>query len=262
MVISDDCIVSLEHIWTQCGDHVVHQDINLCLKGGEILGIVGGSGSGKTMLLREMLGLQAPTSGTVCLFGQTIQELSAGAGQRLRERCGVLFQNGALFSGFNVFDNIALPLREMRVLDEELIRQLVCMKLSMVGLDAEVARLVPEELSGGMVRRVGLARALALEPELLLLDEPTSGLDPIASEGFVELVRSLHHDLGFTVAMITHDLSTLHDLCDRVAVLADGQIVALGPLHEVAKCSHPFVQQFFHGRQGQRILTVDRLGIA
>lgn len=249
-----DCVVRMEHVWTQFGDHVVHRDINLCVKRGEILGLVGGSGSGKTTLLREMIGLLQPTRGHVYMFGQPLEELGA-THHVLSDQCGVLFQGGALFTTLNVFDNVALPLRELRLLDETLINELVLMKLGMVGLGEETATLMPEELSGGMVKRVALARALILEPQLLFLDEPTSGLDPIASEKFSTMLASLHTELGFTVIMITHDLNTLTDLCDRVGVLADAELVALGTLEEVAACDHEFVREFFHGRRAQRVLA-------
>ncbi|HET8552506.1 MAG TPA: ATP-binding cassette domain-containing protein [Gammaproteobacteria bacterium] len=242
-------VITMEHVGTRFGDRIVHQDINLTVRQGEILGIVGGSGSGKTTLMREMIGLETPTEGRITLFGEPIRP-----GTRLRDRYGVLFQSGALFTALTVYDNIALPLRELQLLSEDLIHELVCMKLSMVGLDAHTANLLPAALSGGMVKRVALARALALEPELLFLDEPTSGLDPIASEGFTRLVASLHRELRFTVVLITHDLNTVKDLCHRVAVLADRHVVALGTVAEVVQCNHSFARRFFHGEYARRIL--------
>lgn len=254
-----DCVVRLEQVWTCFNDRVIHRDIDLCVRKGEILGLVGGSGSGKTTLLREMIGLHTPARGKVYVFDKCLSEISAGELQDLRERYGVLFQGGALFSALNVYDNVALPLRELRLLDEDLIHQLVCMKLSMVGLNRDAAMLKPAELSGGMITRVGLARVLALEPELLFLDEPTSGLDPIASEEFVELVKSLHQELNFSMVMITHDLDTLVELCDRIAVLADQRLVALGSLEVVRNCDHPFVQQFFHNQRANRVFEYAHL---
>jgi phospholipid/cholesterol/gamma-HCH transport system ATP-binding protein len=243
-------VIDMQHVGTRFGDRVVHQDVNLVVHKGEILGIVGGSGSGKTTLMREMIGLETPSDGRILLFGQPLQP-----GARLRDRCGVLFQSGALFTALTVYDNIALPLRELKILDKQLIHELVCMKLSMVGLEAHVANLLPAALSGGMVKRVALARALALEPEMLFLDEPTSGLDPIASEAFTRLVANLHRELGFTVVLITHDLNTVKDLCHRVAVLADRHVVAVGTVDEVLESRHPFARRFFHGEYAKRVLS-------
>lgn len=245
--------IRLEHIWTNFGEAVIHRDINLCLPYGEILGLVGASGSGKTTLLREIIGLQEPSQGRVFVLDELLGDTCTQHCQQLRNRTGVLFQGGALFSALNVFDNIAFPLRELGFQDHELIAQQVCMKLAMVGLNARDAMLKPSELSGGMVKRAALARALILEPELLLLDEPTSGLDPIASQDFVNLLSELHQELNFTVVMITHDLHILKDLCTKVAVLADHQLVAFGSLDNVQNCDHPFTQGFFHNNRAQRV---------
>ncbi len=249
-----EVVMEMRDIGTRFGDLVVHRHIDLRLYRGERLGLLGGSGSGKTVLMREMIRLQRPTSGHVEVFGERLDDIGAADLQRLRNRCGVLFQQGALFSDLDVFDNVALPLRELGDIPERLIADLVWMKLAVVGLEPEVAGLRPAELSGGMVKRVGLARALALEPELLFLDEPTSGLDPVSSERFVELLRSLHRDLGFSMVMITHDLHTLRDLCDTVAVLAEGELVAHGPLAEVRQNDHAFVQDMLCGRRAARVL--------
>lgn len=252
---SERCAIRMRDIHTRFGETVVHRGISLCVREGERLGLVGGSGSGKTTLLREMIGLLRPSEGRVEVFGQDLEAGDPERMQALRNRCGVLFQAGALFTDLNVFDNVALPLREAGRLDESLIRELVMLKLALVNLAPAVARLMPWELSGGMVKRVALARALALEPELLFLDEPTSGLDPIASDNFVALINRLHHELGFTLVMITHDLHTLPDLCDRIAVLADGGLVTVGTLAEVAAVDHPFVREFFHGKRARRVLA-------
>ena len=248
----DGCAIKLEHVWTRFGEKLVHENISLCLGQGEILALVGGSGSGKTTLLREIIGLQAPSQGRVEIMGQ-ILDYSKGNSVQLHHQSGVLFQKGALFSALTVFDNIAFPLRELGVKDDELIAQLVGLRLSMVGLAPGDAMLMPSELSGGMIKRVALARALILEPKLLMLDEPTSGLDPISSQGFVDLLDELHQELKFTVVMVTHDLNVLHDLCTQVAVLADRRLVAYGSLASVLSCQHPFVRQFFHNKNADRI---------
>ncbi len=255
MMAETDCVVRLEQVGTRFGSAIVHRDIDLCVRSCEILGLAGGSGSGKTTLLNEMIGLQRPTEGQVWLFGQRLDALDARALNHLRRRCGVLFQNGALFSALDVYDNVAFPLRESRLVDEGLIRQLVFMKLGMVGLGADVAHRLPAELSGGMVKRVALARALALEPELLFLDEPTSGLDPLAGQAFVQLLEELHRELGFTAIIVTHDLDVMRDLCDRLAILADQRLVASGTLAQVMQSAHPFVREFFHGVRGQRVFS-------
>jgi phospholipid/cholesterol/gamma-HCH transport system ATP-binding protein len=251
--MTENPVIRMENVWTAFGANVVHQDISLALGPGEILGLVGASGCGKTVLMREMIGLQRPSRGHVELFGIPLETANVRVQQQLRNRCGVLFQGGALFSALSVFDNIAFPLRELRVLDADLISHLVYIKLAMVGLGAADALLMPAELSGGMVKRAALARALVMEPEVLFLDEPTSGLDPVLSEEFVNLLRELHRELGFTVVMITHDLDTLSDLCTRVAVLADQRLVAYGTLQDALACDHPFARDFFHGKRAQKV---------
>ncbi|EXI82046.1 MAG: putative ABC transporter ATP-binding protein [Candidatus Accumulibacter sp. BA-94] len=238
-------VIEIRGLCTQFDDLVVHRDIDLDIEAGQMLGLVGGSGSGKTTLLREMVGLLAPSSGTVRMFGQSVLDTDAQRRRALRRRFGMLFQQGALFSALSVFDNIAFPLRELHTLDEEMVADLVFLKLAMVELEARHARLMPAELSGGMVKRVALARALSLEPELLVLDEPTAGLDPDRSESFVKLLRMLQRELGFTVVMVTHDPETLAGLATRLAVLADQRIVACGTAAEVAAVDHPFVRNFF-----------------
>jgi phospholipid/cholesterol/gamma-HCH transport system ATP-binding protein len=253
--MGDLAVIRMEHVWTRFGDTLVHQDVSLTLARGEILGIVGASGCGKTVLVREMLALQEPTEGEVWLFGERLRGIAPALEKELHNRSGVLFQGGALFSALPVFDNVAFPLREQRFLDEEWIRHLVLMKLAMVGLAPEAAMLLPAELSGGMVKRAALARALILEPELLCLDEPTSGLDPVTSEMFISLLADLHRVLGFTIVLVTHDMDTLRDLCTRVAILADQRLVACGPLEEVLACGHPFVHDFFHGKRARRVFA-------
>lgn len=252
--MAETCVVQLEKICTKFADTVVHRDIDLCVPRGELLALVGGSGSGKTTLLREMIGLQRPTGGRVRVFGHALDQRLRPEVAWLQRRWGVLFQHGALFTALSVFDNIALPLRELRILDEKTIADLVLMKLVMVGLDPKECSKMPAQLSGGMTKRVALARALALEPELLFLDEPTSGLDPIASEEFVTLIQTLRQQLNLTIVMVTHDLDTLASLSDRVAVLADQRLIAVAGLEEIRSMQHPFIREFFAGERGMRAL--------
>lgn len=251
---TDRTIIRIEGLWSQFGDIVVHQDVNLTVQRGAILSLVGGSGAGKTVLLRQILGLEKPSRGTVEVFGEDILQAGSEHLQELRNRSGMLFQHGALFSALSVFDNVAQPMRELRTLPEDLIRDAVLLKLHMAGIGPEHAYKMPSDLSGGMIKRVALARALALEPELLFLDEPTAGLDPESSESFVDLIRSLHKEMCLTVVMVTHDLDTLFALSTSIAVLADKHIIAHGTPEEVIKVQHPFIQHYFHGTRGTRAL--------
>lgn len=238
-------VIELEGVSTSFRGHTVHRDLALRVNEGQIVGLLGGSGSGKTTLLREILGLQRPDAGVVRLFGVDLNDPDIHAQRNIRRRLGMLFQHGALFSALSVYDNIAFPLRELRCLDQDWIRRLVHLKLAMVGLGSAHGKLMPAELSGGMVKRVALARALALEPELLLLDEPTAGLDPDRSQNFVELIGELQRELGLTVVMVTHDLNTLAGLASHVAILADHHIIAYGTRAEIMTIDHPFVTGFF-----------------
>jgi phospholipid/cholesterol/gamma-HCH transport system ATP-binding protein len=247
-------IIQIENLRTQFGDTVVHEDLNLTINQGEIVSLVGGSGTGKTVLLRHMLGLTQPASGTVRVFGEDITKIDMQRLQHLRNRWGMLFQQGALFSALTVFDNVAQPMRELRVLPKELIREAVLLKLNMAGIGPEHALKMPSDLSGGMIKRVALARALALDPELLFLDEPTAGLDPSASESFVDLIRALHQEMKLTVVMVTHDLDTLFALSSRVAVLAEKHIIAYCAPENVVEFKHPFIETFFRGERGQRAI--------
>ena len=247
-------VVEVRGLWTRFGETVIHRDLDLDVMAGQVLGLVGGSGSGKTTLLREIVGLLTPERGTVRLFGHPVFDADPARRSELRRRFGMLFQQGALFSALSVFDNIAFPLRELRRLDEALIGELVRLKLSMVELEPRHGHLMPAELSGGMIKRVALARALALEPELLMLDEPTAGLDPDLAASFVRLLGTLQQELNFTVVMVTHDLDTLAGLATHVAVLADQRIIACGRPDEVLAVDHPFIRNFFGSERAQAAL--------
>ena len=248
-------VVAIRDLSTRFGAVWIHRHLDLEIAAGEMVALVGGSGSGKTTLLRQMIGLLTPTEGAIRLFGEPLFGGGVVRERALRQRFGVLFQHGALFSAFNVFDNIAFPLRELKTLDEATIRDLVLLKLEMVELLPRHAELMPAELSGGMIKRVALARALALEPELLLLDEPTAGLDPDRSDSFVRLTRMLGEELGLTVVLVTHDLDTLAALASRVAVLAEQRILAYGSVDEIMRVDHPFIRNFFHSERSQRALA-------
>ncbi|HWT53950.1 MAG TPA: ATP-binding cassette domain-containing protein [Rhodocyclaceae bacterium] len=247
-------VVEVRNLGTRFGKHWVLRNLNLEISRGEMVSLVGGSGSGKTTLLRQIDGLLMPTEGEVRLFGEPLFGGGIQRERALRKRFGVLFQQGALFSALNVYDNIAFPLRELKLLDETMIHDLVLLKLSMVELLPQHAELMPAELSGGMIKRVSLARALALEPELLLLDEPTAGLDPDRSDSFVRLIRGLGQALGLTVVLVTHDLDTLAALSTKVAVLAEQRILAYGEMQEVMQVDHPFIHNFFHSERAARAL--------
>ncbi len=242
-------VIKMQGIRSQYRDVVIHQGLDFQVFPGEVVSLVGGSGSGKTTLLREILGLLRPTRGTVHLFGEDLYDPDPLLQRSLRRRLGMLFQQGALFSALSVYDNIAFPLRELRFLDEEWIRELVYLKLAMVELEPKHAALMPSELSGGMIKRVALARALALEPELLLLDEPTAGLDPVRSQNFVGLIRELQRSIGFTVVLVTHDIDTIYGLGSQVAVLAEQRILVKGPLETVVAVDHPVIRQFFENHR-------------
>jgi phospholipid/cholesterol/gamma-HCH transport system ATP-binding protein len=238
-------VVDIIDVKTSFGRLQVHDGVNLSVKQGDLLAIVGGSGEGKTTLLRHIAGLSAPTSGEVRLFGERYDEGSYRERRLRRQRFGMLFQHGALFSALNVYDNIAFPLRELGGLHEDEVETLVMSRLALVELDPHTARQMPAQLSGGMVKRAALARALALEPELLLLDEPTAGLDPDRSAGFVSLVRNLHDSLGLTVVFVTHDVDSLLALANRVAVMADRRILACDTPEEIMCLDHSFIDTFF-----------------
>ena len=247
-------VIQIEGLSTRFGEVVVHDNLDMEVQAGEIIALVGGSGSGKTTLLRQVLGLDRPSAGTVRVFGTDVHRADAVTLQQLRHRWGMLFQHGALFSALSAFDNVAQPMRELRVLPEALVRDAALLKLQMVDIAPSQAMRMPADLSGGMVKRVALARALALEPELLFLDEPTAGLDPALSESFVRLIGMLHREMNLTVVMVTHDLDTLLALATRIAVLADKRLVAYGDAEEVVRVDHPFITDYFLGERGQRAL--------
>ena len=253
-----ETLINIKHLVNQFGTQRVHDDLNLEIYRGEILGVVGGSGSGKSVLLRTILGLHRANSGEIYFGEQEITRLSAEEFARLKQHWGVMFQRGALFSSLSVADNIQFPLREFSGLSERECRELMYVRLHMVGLDRGVAQKFPAELSGGMVKRVALARALTLDPVVLFLDEPTSGLDPVSAEAFDNLIASLHRHLGLTVVMVTHDMNSLFSLCDRIAMLVDKHIVA-GSLETLLAHPHPQIQQYFSGGRAQA-LTGNRHG--
>ena len=249
-------VINIEGLWTVFGNGArattVHADLNLRIERGEMLSLVGGSGTGKTVLLRQMLGLMQPTRGRVTSLGRPAVEM---CGPGAASRVGMLFQHGALFSAFNVLDNIAFALREQGTLPDDLVCDAALVKLQMVGLKPEHATRMPADLSGGMIKRVALARALIMDPPLLLLDEPTAGLDPHGSDEFCALLHELHASLGLTMVMVTHDLDTLFSLSSRVAVLAEKHVLVSGPAKEVADFDHPFIKQFFQGERGRRAMA-------
>ena len=252
-------VVDIHKLWTVFpnGDKktVVHKDLDLTVERGEIMSLVGGSGTGKTVLLRQMLGLETPAKGKISVLGKPAAELGKrGAASRV----GMLFQQGALFSAFTVLENIAFPLRELKALPSELIREAALVKLQMVGLSADTAGKMPSDLSGGMIKRVALARALIMDPPLLLLDEPTAGLDPESADGFCTLLLALHKAMGLTVVMVTHDLDTIFELSTRIAVLADQKVIVNDVPKEVVAFPHPFIHEFFLGERGQRAMALLR----
>jgi phospholipid/cholesterol/gamma-HCH transport system ATP-binding protein len=244
--------IVVEGIRNQFGEHVIHDGLSLKVRRGEILGVVGGSGSGKSVLLRSIIGLQVPTAGSIEVLGRSITHRHDDDDIDIRSRWGVLFQGGALFSTLTVAENVEVPLREFYPeIDDELRHEIAHYKVMLSGLPENAASKYPTELSGGMKKRAGLARALALDPELLFLDEPTAGLDPIGAAAFDALTRELQDTLGLTVFLITHDLDTLYEICDRVAVIADKQVIAVGTIPELLATDHPWIQEYFNGPRGR-----------
>jgi len=244
-------VIEISKLATSFGKVVVHTDLDLEVRRDEIFALVGGSGSGKSTLLREMIQLHTPDSGSIRVLGVDLHKLAESESLALRQRCGVMFQHGGLFGSLTVMENIGLPLREHSALDDALIDEISAWKLAMAGLKPEVGAQYPSELSGGMMKRASLARALALDPELLFLDEPTAGLDPDSAGGVDVLVRKLRDLFGLTIVMITHDLDLLWQVTDRVAVLADGRVQASGSMQELAQYEQPAVRLFFDGPRGR-----------
>jgi phospholipid/cholesterol/gamma-HCH transport system ATP-binding protein len=244
-------IISVRGLRNRFGEQIVHNGLDLDVQAGEIIGVVGGSGTGKSVLMRSILGLQPFEAGEIELLGRRTNGLDDDEWQNLQKQYGVLFQNGALFSSLNVTENIQVPLREHARLDKALMAEIAAYKLAMVGLGPEAASKLPSALSGGMRKRAALARALALDPKLLFLDEPTAGLDPIGAAAFDILIRDLSKALGLTVFLITHDLDTLHAICDRVAVLADHRVLIAAPIIELLSHPHPWIQEYFNGPRGR-----------
>jgi phospholipid/cholesterol/gamma-HCH transport system ATP-binding protein len=244
-------VVEVRDLVSRFGSHVVHDGLNLTVRKGEVLGIVGGSGAGKSVLLNTIIGLKRPDGGGVKVFGIDIETANLAERKAIEARWGVLFQGGALFSSLSVRENVAAPLREHSRLSARFADELADLKIAMTGLPADAGDLRPAELSGGMRKRAGLARAIAMDPELLFLDEPTAGLDPIGAEAFDVLVRNLSQVLGLTILMITHDLDSLYAVCDRVAVIADQKIIAAAPIPELEKSNQPWIQEYFLGPRGR-----------
>lgn len=249
--MSADAVIEVHGLRSQFGPQVVHENLELNVERGTILGVVGGSGTGKSVLMRSVIGLRPPDAGSIKLLGQDLYRLGTRQRIAVERRIGVLFQDGALFSSLTVAENISVPLLEHTDLTPFDARRLSTLKIALVGLPIDARDKYPSELSGGMRKRAALARALALDPEIVFLDEPTSGLDPISAAAFDELLRTLRDALGLTVYMNTHDLDSLHAVCDRVAVLADRRVVVMDTLARVERFDHPWVQSYFRGPRGR-----------
>ena len=248
----DDVVIRIRGLKNGFGEQLVHDGLDLDVRRGEILGVVGGSGTGKSVLMRSIIGLQTPMEGDITVFGAHTIGKDETENTSIRKRWGVLFQGGALFSTLTVAENVQVPLREFYPeLDPALMNEIAAYKVVMSGLAADAGPKYPAELSGGMKKRAGLARALAMDPELLFLDEPTAGLDPIGASQFDDLTKSLQKTLGLTVFIITHDLDSLYAICDRVAVLADKKVIAVGTIDELLATDHPWIQEYFKGPRGR-----------
>lgn len=253
--MADDLAIRIRGLCTRFGSHSVHEGLDLDVRRGEILGVVGGSGTGKSVLLRTIVGLQRPAEGEISVLGTDVLRADDDARRTLERRWGVMFQDGALFSALTVRENVEVPLRDVAGLPDDIRRALADLKISMAGLKPVARDKYPSELSGGMRKRAGLARALALDPDLVFLDEPTAGLDPIGAAEFDRLIRRLSDSLGLTVFLVTHDLDTLHAVCDRVAVLAERRVLVTGSMQEMLSVDHPWVHEYFHGPRARAART-------
>lgn len=250
---TNGCTINVNDLVVRLGDFTIHDGLSLQVHNGEITSVVGASGTGKSVLLKTIIGLITPVSGTIEVFGQNSKQLSSREAHEVRRRCGVLFQDGALFGSLTVSENVQIPIKEHFRLPQKMRAELAALKLSMVGLDADVGTKYPSELSGGMRKRAGLARALALDPELLFLDEPTAGLDPIGAAAFDQLLLELQKNLHLTVFIVTHDLDTIHTVSNRIAVLCEKKLLICGTLEEVSSFDHPWVQDYFHGSRSRAV---------
>jgi phospholipid/cholesterol/gamma-HCH transport system ATP-binding protein len=245
-------VIEVRGLRNTFGEAVIHDGLDLEVCRGEIMGVVGGSGTGKSVLMRSIIGLQTPDAGEINVFGQSMIGRDEEEAKNVRRRWGVLFQGGALFSTLTVAENVQVPIKEFYPgIDQDLLDEIAAYKISMSGLPVDAGPKFPSELSGGMKKRAGIARALGLDPELLFLDEPTAGLDPIGAAGFDQLIHELRDALGLTVFLITHDLDTLYAICDRVAVLADKKVVAVGTIEELLALDHEWIQEYFKGPRGR-----------
>lgn len=248
---ANEPVIEIHHLHTRFGTAVVHEDVSLTVQRGEIFALAGSSGCGKSTLLREIIQLQQPDSGAIEVFGREVQAMGDEDARSLRRRLGVMFERGALFSALTVAENVSMPLYEHTDLSEKLIKEISAIKISLVGLPASAGAKFPSELSGGMRKRAALARAIALDPELLFLDEPTAGLDPLSASGLDELVMHLKELLGLTILMVTHDIDLLWRVADRVAILGDGHLLGMGTMEELSKLDHPMVREYFYGPRGR-----------
>lgn len=259
-IAPDQIAITVRGLRNSFGDQVVHDNLDLDVKRGEIIGVVGGSGTGKSVLMRSILALRRPQAGRIEVFGLDVYSEDSKARHKIETNTGVLYQNGALFSSLTVEENVAVPLKEhYGELPDALVHELCMLKIRLSGLSDEASSKYPSQLSGGMRKRAGIARALALDPALLFLDEPTAGLDPIGAAAFDQLIRTLQQALGLTVFLITHDLDTLYTICDRVAVIADKKVLINAPIKDVEKFEHPWVQEYFHGPRGRAAQSAQHL---